>query len=189
MMTVSINKYVLYTLYEPTSIDMYYSFPKELIVYWARDVYEFDESQKTGTVELVINSTFEVAYLSIQGFPRQIPDGDPNRFPSFVVPGPSFPGEVKQPSLCTHIRHLISISSFHVHTFDYIAIPNSLYLGFAFDATIERVFVRVPSLLFGDRIFGNAQVTRKILRIDCTREPKLICRLHLSMQSLVAVML
>ena len=187
MMTVSINKYVLYTMYEPTSIEIYYSFPKELLVYWARDIYEFDESQKTGTVELVVNSTFEVAYLSIQGFPRQIPDGDPNRFPSLVVPGPSFPGEVKQPSLCTHIRHLISISSFQMYT-HYVAIPNSLYLGFAFDATIERVFVRVPSLLFGDRIFGNAQVTRKILRIDCTREPKLICRLHLSMQSLVAVM-
>ena len=35
--------------------------------------------------------------------------------------------------------------------------------GFAFDATIERVFVRVPSPLFGDKVFGNAQVTRKIL--------------------------
>ena len=62
----------------------------------------FDESQVTGTVELVTNSTFEVDRVSIQGFPRQIPDGDPNRFPSLVVPGPCFPGtgEVKQPSLC-----------------------------------------------------------------------------------------
>ena len=62
----------------------------------------FDESQITGTVELVTDSTFEVARFSIQGFPRQIPDGDPNHFSSLVVPGPSFPetGEVKQPSLC-----------------------------------------------------------------------------------------
>ena len=60
----------------------------------------FDESQITGTVELVTDSTFEVDRVSIQGFPRQIPDGDPNRFPSLVVPGPSFPGEVKQPSMC-----------------------------------------------------------------------------------------
>ena len=62
----------------------------------------FDESQITATVELVTDSTFEVAQVRIQGFPRQIPDGDPNRFLSFVVPGPYFPGtgEVKQPSLC-----------------------------------------------------------------------------------------
>ncbi len=52
----------------------------------------FDESQVTGTVELITDSTFEEAQVSIQGFPRQIPDGDPNRFPSLVVPGPSFPG-------------------------------------------------------------------------------------------------
>ena len=77
-------------------------FPNEVIVRWARDVYVFDESQVTGTVELVTDSTIEVYQVSIQGFPRQIPDGDPNRFPSLVVPGPSFPGtgEVKQPSLC-----------------------------------------------------------------------------------------
>ncbi len=61
--------------------------------------------------------------------------------------------------------------------------------GFAFNATIERVFVTVPALLFGNSIFGNAQVTRKILQIDLTKEPELICCLHLSMQSLVAVML
>ncbi len=56
----------------------------------------------TATVELVTNSKFEVGQVSIQGFPIQIPDGDPNRFPSLVVPGPSFPGvgEVKQPSMC-----------------------------------------------------------------------------------------
>ena len=60
----------------------------------------FDESQVTGTVELVTNSTFEIAQVWIQGFPRQIPDGNPNRYPSLVVPGPYFAGEVKQPSLC-----------------------------------------------------------------------------------------
>ena len=38
----------------------------------------------------------------------------------------------------------------------------SFIKGFSFDAIIERVFVRVPAPLFGDRIFGNAQVTRKI---------------------------
>ena len=60
----------------------------------------FNENQVAATVELVTDSTFEEAQVSIQGFPRQIPDGDPNRFPSLVVPGPSFPCEIKQPSLC-----------------------------------------------------------------------------------------
>ena len=99
MMTVSTNTNVLYTLYEMTIIGNYSSSSKELLVHWARDVYEFNEGQITGTVELVTDSTFEVDQVSIQGFPRQIPDEDPNRFPSLVVPGPSFPGtgEVKQP--------------------------------------------------------------------------------------------
>ena len=61
--------------------------------------------------------------------------------------------------------------------------------GFAFNATIERTFVKVPSPLFGNRIIGNAQLTSKILIIDRTKEPRLICCLHLSMQSLVAVIL
>ena len=52
----------------------------------------FDESQITGTVELVTASTFEEAQMSIQGFSRQIPDGNPNRIDSLVVPGPAFPG-------------------------------------------------------------------------------------------------
>ena len=69
--------------------------PKELLVHWARDVYVFDEGQITGTVELVIESTFEVDQVSIQGFPRHIPDGNPNRIDSLVVPGPA--GEVKLP--------------------------------------------------------------------------------------------
>ena len=99
-MTVSTNVYVLYTLYKMTIININYSFPKELLVHWASDVYIFDESQVAATVELVTDSIFEMAQVSIQGFPRQIPDGDPNRFPSLVVPGPSFPGVVKQPSLC-----------------------------------------------------------------------------------------
>ena len=102
MMTVSTNEYVPYTLNEMTIITPLFFFPKELLVRWARDVYEFNESQIVGTVELVTDSTFEVYQVSIQGFPRQIPDGDPNRYPSLVVPGPFFPGtsEVKQPSLC-----------------------------------------------------------------------------------------
>ena len=104
MMTVSSNEYALYTLYEMTIIThLYYIFlSKELLVRWARDVYEFSESQITGTVELVTDSTIGVDRVSIQGFPRQIHNEDPNRFPSLVVPGPYFPGagEVKQPSLC-----------------------------------------------------------------------------------------
>ena len=63
-----------------------------MIVRWAQDVYMFSESQIAGTVELVTDSTFEVEQVSIQGFPKQIPDGDPNRFPTLVVPGPAFPG-------------------------------------------------------------------------------------------------
>ena len=58
-------------------------------------MYVFDEGQITGTVELVIESTFEVDQVSIQGFPRHIPDGNPNRIDSLVVPGPA--GEVKLP--------------------------------------------------------------------------------------------
>ncbi len=61
-------------------------------VSWATDVYIFDESQVVGTVELVTDSTFEEERVSIQGFPRQIPDGNPNRIDSLVVPGPAFPG-------------------------------------------------------------------------------------------------
>ena len=70
----------------------------------------FDENQVAATVELVTDSTFEVDQVSIQGFPRQIPDDNPNRFPSLVVPGPVFSGtgEVKQPSFVytARIRHL-----------------------------------------------------------------------------------
>ena len=71
-----------------------------MVVRWPQDVYVFVESQVAATVELVIDSTFEEARVSIQGFPRQIPYGDPNRIDSLVVPGPIIPGEVKQPSLC-----------------------------------------------------------------------------------------
>ena len=49
---------------------------------------------------------------------------------------------------------------------------------FIIDVIIERAFVRVPSPLFGDRIFGIARVTRKILRIDLTKDPKLMYCLH-----------
>ena len=60
MMTVSTNEYVPYTLNEMTIITPLFFFPKELLVRWARDVYEFNESQIVGTVELVTDSTFEV---------------------------------------------------------------------------------------------------------------------------------
>ena len=62
-----------------------------LIVRWAQDVYEFTESQ-LATVELVTDSNF-TANVSIQGFPRQIPDGHPFRIQSLVVPGPAFVGK------------------------------------------------------------------------------------------------
>ena len=62
-----------------------------LIVRWAQDVYEFTESQ-LATVELVTDSTFEVAQVSIQGFPRQI-FSSINRLRSLVVPGPAIPGK------------------------------------------------------------------------------------------------
>ena len=64
----------------------------ELIVRWATDVYEFTESQ-IATVELVTDSKFEASRVSIQGFPKQIPDGHPKRFPSLVVPGPVIAGK------------------------------------------------------------------------------------------------
>ena len=70
-----------------------------MVVRWATDVYIFDENQVVATVELVTDSIFEVANVSIQGFPRQIPDGNPNRIDSLVVPGPA--GEVKLSSLHT----------------------------------------------------------------------------------------
>ena len=63
-----------------------------------------------------------------------------------------------------HIRHLKSICMFKMYTHLRMSLSRiPLFKGFAFDATIERVFVRDPSPLFGDRIFGNAQVIRKIL--------------------------
>ena len=99
MMTVSTNEYVLYTLYEMTISSIFILFLKGLIVRWAQDIYMFRENQVAGTVELVTDSTFDhlVGQVSIQGFPRQIPDGDPNRFPSLDVPGPSFPGVLDSP--------------------------------------------------------------------------------------------
>ena len=66
--------------------------PSALIVRWASDTYEFREDE-VATVQLVTDSDFEVERASIQGFPRQIPDGHSNRYPSLVVPGPTFPGK------------------------------------------------------------------------------------------------
>ncbi len=93
-------------MYALTIKNIYYSFPyKELVVRWATDVYHFDESQIAGTVELVTDSILEVDKVRIQGFPRQIPDGDPNRFPSLVVPGPSFPGGEVKDLHCVYCSH------------------------------------------------------------------------------------
>ena len=44
-------------------------------------------------MELVTDSKFEVTQIVIQGFPRQIPDGHPNRLPNLVVPGLVVQGE------------------------------------------------------------------------------------------------
>ena len=118
-MTVSIKMCILYTSHE-ISLTLFICFPKELLVRWASDVYEFNESQITATVELVTESTFEVDQVIIQGFPRQIPDDNPNRIDSLVVPGPFFPGEyvneVKQLTLCSfHTRHLICSLHMYKH--------------------------------------------------------------------------
>ena len=86
------------TLYGITINDFFLLFslfaivPSELIVRWATAVYEFTESQ-IATVELVTDSMFEEPRVSIQGFPRQIPDGHRKHFPSLVVPGPAFSGK------------------------------------------------------------------------------------------------
>ena len=66
--------------------------PSALVVRWARDVYEFTESE-VAAVELVTDSIFEVSRISIQGVPRRIPFGFRNYFPTLVVPGPAFSGK------------------------------------------------------------------------------------------------
>ena len=70
----------------------YCCFPSVLIVRWAQDFYEFQESS-SATVELVTDSDFEAAQVVIQGRPSRIPDSDPSTLPSLEVPGPDiFPG-------------------------------------------------------------------------------------------------
>ena len=128
-------------------------FYSALIVRWAQDVYEFTESQ-IATVELVTNSTFEVAQVNIQGFPRQIPDGNPNRIPSLVVPGPAFTGRGRLHKInlhCPFVKRLV------------------LFLGYSFNATIERATSPIHR---GN--FGNAQVARKILRMNYMKEVTVI---------------
>ena len=66
-------------------------FLSELIVHWATNFYDFSEGQ-VATVELVVDSIFEVDQISVVGFPMQIPSRHPNRIPSLVVPGPTFAG-------------------------------------------------------------------------------------------------
>ena len=67
-------------------------FLSELIVSWAKDFYRFSENE-IATLELVTDSEFARYQVSIQGFPRQIPDRHPNRFPTLVVPGADFLGK------------------------------------------------------------------------------------------------
>ena len=55
-------------------------------------MYEFNESQ-LATLELVTSSKFEAARVNILGRPKQLLNGDPNRFASLTVPGPGFPGK------------------------------------------------------------------------------------------------
>ena len=143
-------------LYEITISDFFQHavFPSELIVRWAQDVYEFTESQ-TATVELVTDSNFEASQINIHGFPRQIPDGHPNRFPSLVVPGPVFGGNKISNNWNAKKGEPTSPSQL------YISVCYLLYiLDFAFDATIERA----TSTNFIAQIFGNAQVTRKVFK-------------------------
>ena len=54
---------------------------------WASDFYEFRENE-LATVELVIESKFEVQQVVIQGHPQWIPDNNPSTLPSLEVPGP-----------------------------------------------------------------------------------------------------
>ena len=95
MMTVSTTEYVLYRLHAMTIIKhlLFFSlfFPKELLVRWTRNVYEFTESE-IATVELEAVNHGEY-YVPIQGFPQQITNEHPNYFPTLVVPGPAFPGK------------------------------------------------------------------------------------------------
>ena len=62
---------------------------------WGKDFYEFTEGDLVTEVELVTDSNFEVEQISIQGFPRQIPERHSNHISSLVVPGPVSPGSVK----------------------------------------------------------------------------------------------
>lgn len=64
----------------------------ELIVRWATDYQEFRENE-LAAVELVTDSYFEAAEVSIIGSPKQIPDDHHERDPSLVVPGPDIPGK------------------------------------------------------------------------------------------------
>ena len=67
-------------------------FTSELVVRWATDFYEFIEHQ-LATVELVIESKFEVDQVAIQGRPSRIPDSDPTHHDSLQECGPQlFPG-------------------------------------------------------------------------------------------------
>ena len=73
--------------------ELWCCFPSELIVRWAQDFDEFQESE-LATVELVMDSDFEAAQVVISGSPRQIPDSDPSTLLSLEVLGPDrFPGK------------------------------------------------------------------------------------------------
>ena len=107
--------YVLYTLYKITFITL---FSKELLVHWATEIYVFDENQVTATVELVTDSTFEMAQISIQGVSRQIPDENPNRIDSLVVPGPALPSTLMRSNSFHCVLFALDTLSVHadIHT-------------------------------------------------------------------------
>ena len=72
--------------------------PSALIVSWARNFYEFSESE-LATVELITTSKFEAAQINILARPVQIPDGHPNHYPPLMLPQQGLNGmETQQPN-------------------------------------------------------------------------------------------
>ena len=91
-------------------------FPSELVVRWATDFYEFQETG-LATVELVIESKFEVTQVAISGRPSRIPDSDPCHHEPLLVCGPQvIPGNVElKPNYAAlrailRLSHLLSVS-------------------------------------------------------------------------------
>ena len=67
---------------------------------WATSFYGFGENE-IPTLELVTDSIFEMAQVTIQGGPRWIPDSDPSTLSSLEVLGPViFPGDRAKTECC-----------------------------------------------------------------------------------------